>query len=72
MLMKNEWSHCYFYWPKVTMIFIIWNSFPASFVSSYLIIFFLFPILVLKLTLTKHPDCPSNLENWPNLQYNGG
>ena len=54
------------------MVFIIWNSFPASFASSYLIIFFLFPILVLELTLTEHTDCPSNLENWPNLQYVGG
>ena len=55
-----------------TIIFIIWNFFPDSFVSSYLIIFFLFPILVLELTLTEHADCPSNLENWPNLQYDGG
>ena len=54
------------------MIFIIWNFFPASFVSSYLIILNLFTILVLESALSKHPECPSNLENWPNLQYNGG
>ena len=45
------------------MIFIIWIFFPASFVSSYLIILNLFTILLLESALSKHPDCPSNLEN---------
>ena len=40
--------------------------------SSYLIILNLLTILVLESTLSKHPNCPSNLENWPNIHYNGG
>ena len=54
------------------MIFNIWNFSPASFVSSYLMILILFTVLVLELTLSKHPGCRSNQDNWPNLQYNGG
>ena len=45
---------------------------PVSFVSSYLIILNLFKILILESALSKHPDCPINLENWPKLQYNDG
>ena len=37
------------------MIFINWSFSSASFVSSYLIILHLFTILVLELTLSKHP-----------------
>ena len=37
---------------------------PASFVSSYL--------QLDESRLSKHPGCPSNLENWPILQYNDG
>ena len=53
------------------MIFLIWNFFPASFVSSYLIIINLHTVLILESTLSKRPDCASNLETWSKLQYNG-
>ena len=44
------------------MIFINWSFSSASFVSSYLIILHLFTILVLELTLSKHPiSFPINL-----------